>query len=197
MRRQIGPAARPETAFAAPAFQRFINRLNARLLGRIGGQIVNRLAVQHIAGANLNLVKAVQHIELGQRNAVNARRLDHLAHQHRIKPATAPLAPRHRAEFMAAFAQLLPDFIILLGRERPLAHPRGVGFGDAQHMIERGRAKPAAGRRLSGNGVGGGDKRICAVVNIKQHALRALKQNALTGAARLDPAIATPAPYRG
>ena len=58
---------------------------------------------------------------------------------------------------MAALAEALAYLIVLLGGERPLAHPRGIGLGDAQHMGQRRGANARANRGLAGNGVGGGD----------------------------------------
>ena len=64
-------------------------------------------------------------------------------------------------------AQVATDLVGELGRKRALAHPGGVGFDDAQHITDRARPQARSGRRLPGHGVGGGDKRIGAVVDIQ------------------------------
>ncbi len=58
---------------------------------------------------NLDLVKAVEHVELGQRDAVDAAGLDRLAHRDRVEPAAAPLASGDDAELAAALAERLAD----------------------------------------------------------------------------------------
>jgi hypothetical protein len=56
----------------------------------------------------LIVVEPVEHVELGQRDAGDARHGAGLAHQHRVEPAAAALAPGDGAEFMAALAQRWP-----------------------------------------------------------------------------------------
>jgi hypothetical protein len=56
-----------------------------------------------------------------------------MAQDHRIEPAAAPLATRHRAEFMPALAEALADGVFQLGGERPGADPGGIGLDDAEH----------------------------------------------------------------
>ena len=65
-----------------------------------------------------------------------------LAHQHRVEPAAAALAPGHGAEFVAALAEPLADRIVELGRERPRADPGGIGLDDAEHET-RGAEGPS------------------------------------------------------
>ncbi len=98
--------------------------------------------------------------------------------QRRGRPVTVPNS-RPRSPMR------LTDLVVLLGRERPLPHPRRVGLADAKHVADRGRAKTRAGRRLSGHRVGGGHERIGAVVDIQQRALRAFEQDALAFASLL------------
>ena len=100
-----------------------------------GGQVVKRLAIQMIADADLEFLHAVQHIQLGQRNAGDAVNLDGLAHQHGIKPATTPRPAGGGAELVAAFAQFLAHTVLQFGGKRPGANARGVGLGDAQYII--------------------------------------------------------------
>src|SRR6185437_11893999 len=97
------------------------------------------LAIQPIADADLDAVEAVENIELGQRQAMDAAGPHGLAHQHRVEPAAAPLAPGVDAEFPAAAADLLADLVGQFGRERALADPRRIGLADAEHIADRAR----------------------------------------------------------
>ena len=57
-----------------------------------------------------SLVETVEHVELGERNALDAVDGDGLAHQNGIEPAAAAaLAAGDDAEFMAARAEELAD----------------------------------------------------------------------------------------
>src|SRR5690606_32859862 len=110
-------------------------------------------------------------------------------HQHRIKPAAATLTPRDSAKLMATLTQTLPGFIAKFSRERTRADAGGIGFDDAQNIA--GCRWPDAGTtcRCAGNGVGAGDERIGSVIDIKQHALRALEQYAVAAFARFVEAL--------
>ncbi len=83
--------------------------------------MIQRRAVQLVAGADFYLRKTVQHIQLGERDAVHAAGDHGLAHQHRVEPAAAALAPGDGAEFLAALAQLFADSVFQFGGERSLA----------------------------------------------------------------------------
>ena len=101
-----------------------------------------------------------------------------LADQHRVEPAAAALAPGDGAELVAALAEPLADLVVELGRERAGADAGGVGLDDAEHEAGRRRAEAGAGRGGAGDGVGRGDERIGAVIDVEQHALRAFEQDA-------------------
>src|SRR5690606_38244967 len=97
LRRKIVPAARAGGG-ALPALERLVDRLDARLRALAGRQVVDDLAVEPVAGADLDFVHAVEHVELGQRDALDAVDGDGLAHQHRVEPAATALAPGNGAE---------------------------------------------------------------------------------------------------
>src|SRR5690606_35134653 len=177
LRRQIVPASRtPCRVF--PAFQRLIDRLDPRLRALACRQIINLLAVQPIAGADLDLVQPVENIEFGERNTVNAVGGHRLAHEHRIEPAAAALATGYGAEFAPLSAEELADFVILLRRERPLAYTSRIGLGYAEHITDRARTHAGSDCSLSGNRIRRGHKGIGAVIDIEQGALRTLEQDA-------------------
>ena len=143
---QIRPASRACGAIA-PALHGLVDRSAARLRIRGGRQIIENRAVQFIAGADLQFVKPVQHIQLGQRNPVDARGRTGLAHQNRVEPAAAPLAPGGRAELMAALAQPLAIGVVQFGRKRAFADAGRIGLHDAQHEVDGTRADPGARSR--------------------------------------------------
>jgi hypothetical protein len=83
--------------------------------------MVDFLAVQHVAGADLDGVEAVENVEFRQCEPGDAAGADGLTHQHRIEPATASLAAGVDTELLAAAADLLTDLVAEFGRERALA----------------------------------------------------------------------------
>src|SRR3546814_7648892 len=85
-----------------------------------------------VCSSDLDLLEAVENVELGQRDALDAGQLGSLAHHHRVEPAAAPLPARDHAELAAARAQQLAGGIGQLGRKGAAADTRGVGLGDAR-----------------------------------------------------------------
>ena len=155
-------------------------------------EVIERLPIEGVADADLQLFEAVEHVQLGQRHAGDARNRDGLADEHRVEPAAAALAPRYRAEFMAALPQLFAVGIVLFGGEGAAADAGRIRLDDAEHISDRIRPHAAAGRGLAGDDVGRRDERIGAVVDIEQHALRAFEQDA----AALGLGIAQGRPHR-
>ena len=168
-----------------PALEYGIDRLDAPLRVLPRRQPPDRLAVEPVAGAHIDLFQPVEHVELGEGDAIDARRLDRLAHHDGIEPAAAALSAGDSAELAPALADHLADGVRLLGRERPRADAGGIGLGDAEHIAERPRPDAGPGRRLRRHRVGGGDERIGAVVDVEHHPLRAFEQDALTRPPRL------------
>jgi hypothetical protein len=106
LRREIRPAARA-LGGVLPARHGPRRPASARLRAPpwADGRAARRRAV---AGADLERLEPVEHVELGQRDAVHARGLDAgLPHQCGVEPAAAALAARGGAEFMAPLAQAL------------------------------------------------------------------------------------------
>src|SRR6185437_8622081 len=103
------------------------------------------LAVQGVAGADLDLVEAIENIELGQREAIDAAGADGLTHQHGVEPADSPLASRVDAEFPATPADLFPNVVQQFRRKRPLADPGRISLADTEHIADP--ARPHAGSR--------------------------------------------------
>ncbi len=161
-----------------PALGGLVDRLDSGLGVLARRKIVDFAAVEAIADAELDLVEAVEDVELGQSDALDAAGADRLPHQHGVEPAAAARPAGDDAELLALGAERLADLVELLGRERPGADPRRVGLADAEHVADRVRAEARAGRRLRRHRVRRGDVRIGAVVDVEQRALRALEQDA-------------------
>src|SRR5690349_21319704 len=119
-----------------PAFERLVDGLDPRLLTLPRRKIIDHFAVEFVAGANLDLLEAIEDIELCERDPADAVIGNRLAHQHRVEPAATALAPGNRPELVTALAQELPDFILLFCREGPLADARRVRLGDAKHIMQ-------------------------------------------------------------
>src|SRR5690606_35286106 len=92
-----------------PTFEAFIDRLKTRLCALACRQIINHLAIEPVAVADLDLFHAIQNIELGECDAANAVGDNRLANKHGIKPATTALAARDSAEFVATRAKKFTD----------------------------------------------------------------------------------------
>src|SRR5439155_19009899 len=113
-----------------------VDRFHARLRALAGRQIVDIAAVQPIAHANLDFFEPVEDVELGQRQAVDAAGAHGLAHQHGVEPAATPRPSGDGAEFAPALADQAADLVFLLGRERSLSDPGGIGLADAEHIAD-------------------------------------------------------------
>jgi len=97
----------------------------------------NLLAVEPVAGADLDRVEAVQDVELGQRQSVDAAGPDRLADQHGVEPAAAARTAGVGAELAATLADLAAGLVVLLGRERALADAGRIGLAQAEHIADR------------------------------------------------------------
>ena len=69
--------------------------------------------------ADLDLVEAVEDVELGERNPVDAGSPDALSHQNGVEPTAPARPPRTVAEFIAALADPAADVVVELGGEGP------------------------------------------------------------------------------
>src|SRR5690349_13073322 len=142
------------------------------------------MSADAIAGANPDHLEAVEHVELGERDAGDAADRDRLTDEDRVEPAAAALSTGDRAEFVAALAELLADFIVLLGREWPRSDAGRVGLDDAEHETRGAGSHAAAWAGGACNGVGRSDERIGAVIDVEQNALRTFEQDSAAAALR-------------
>src|SRR5579862_3666622 len=128
-----------------------------------------------IADANLDLIEAVEDVELRQGQAVDAAGPHGLPYQHRVEPAATSGPPGYDAEFLAAFTQRASYFVLLLRRKRAFADAGCVGLADPEHVVDRAGAEPRSGRCLRRHRVRRGHERVGAVIDVEEGALRALE----------------------
>src|SRR3546814_16818756 len=110
------------------------------------GEIVENLAAQAIAGADANRLEPVEHVELGKRDAGDARHGAALAHQHRVEPTAAPLAPGHAAELMNELPERFAGLIGEVVGEGAATVTRRIGLGAAEHGADIRRTETQASR---------------------------------------------------
>src|SRR5690606_29776948 len=96
--RQFGEGACTLGAFA-PALELFPDRLQLGLRAHGEGKALDALAVEFVADADLDDLFAVEHVELGQGDAVDAVQLHSLTHHDGVEPAAAAPAAGVGAEF--------------------------------------------------------------------------------------------------
>ncbi|TYZ62153.1 hypothetical protein PybrP1_009624, partial [[Pythium] brassicae (nom. inval.)] len=143
-----------------PAVEHLV--LDDRLLEQlqVGRHAAEALAVVPVRDADLDLLEAREHVELGQvelREAVHHVRVAHLRD---VEPAAAARATGRRAELGADAAEVPADVVVQLGRERALAHARAVRLDNADDAVEPVR-------------------RDAAALNVEHRGIRALDEHAL------------------
>ncbi|KAG0927778.1 hypothetical protein G6F31_017929 [Rhizopus arrhizus] len=112
--------------------------------------------------------------------AGNAVQADRALQRGAVEPAATTRATGRGTVLGAAVTDALADFVVQFGRERAAADAGGVGLGDAQHVVDRIGADAGTGQCATDGGVGAGDVRVGAVVDVQQCALRTFEQHALT-----------------
>ena len=165
---------------------------------RVRGKLGQHAIADTIAGANVDRVQAVEHVELGQRQRVDAVDADRVADRHGVVPAAAARPPGRRAVLLTALPQSVADLAVQFRRQRTLADAGGVGLGDAEHAVNRLRRNAQAGARAADRGIRRCHVRIGPVIDVEHRALRALDQDAPAGAGRLverDRHVAGPAAH--
>lgn len=125
------------------------------------------LAIHQVLCADLHLVHARQHVQLGEvdlRDSVHHRRVLQLRN---VDPAASARATRRGSVLAAIGPQLLAHRVYQLTGKRALAHPSAVGLHDPSHVIDGLGRNAEPGADAADGGVGGGDVRIGAEVKIQ------------------------------
>src|SRR5512145_117043 len=168
-----------------PARKLLVARVAAFQLFGADRQNLGKVALELVADADLYRVDPVEYVELGDAQAGDAVQLDRALERRSVEPAGAPRPAGGGAEFLSALAQVLPDVVRELGRERPAADARRIRLCNADHIVQVVRADARAGRRGAGDAVRRGDERVRAVVDVEERALRAFEEQVLSGAVRM------------
>ena len=122
-------------------------------------------------------IDAGEDVELRDREAGEAVESHRVAERHEVEPAAAPGAASGGTELAARLAQAVAHLVVELRGEGAGAYPRDVGLGDAPGLVDVLRPHPRADAGRAGDGVGRGDERIGAVVDVEQRALGAFEQH--------------------
>ena len=157
------------------------NILNLDLLNnvRISGERAGRplSAGQHVRHTNLDLVKVIKHIQLGQVESSVVVDGVRVAGQNEIQPAAAALAACGDAELAADALQLVAVGVELLGGEGAAADAGGVGFYDSDHVLDAGGVEGEGLDSTAEAGGGGGDEGVGAVVEVEHEGIGTLDEN--------------------
>ena len=103
------------------------------------GEVIDPFAIQFVGHADLNLIEFIQHIQLGDGEAIEAVHLNGVATDHPVESSRASPAPAGGgSEFTAALRQLIVEAPAQFGRERPLTDAGGVGLGHTDDPVDQG-----------------------------------------------------------
>ena len=133
-------------------------------------------AVEFVAGADFDAVEGVESVEVGDREVVDAVDHSRVPDGDGVEPTAAAGASGGCAEFATHPVEHVADSLVFCG-EWAFADAGGVGFYHAQHAVDVVRGYARAGAGATGGGVGTGNVRVSAVVDIEEGALGAFKQD--------------------
>eukprot|EP00968_Pinguiococcus_pyrenoidosus_P022317 scaffold3144_cov260-Pinguiococcus_pyrenoidosus.AAC.4 len=140
---------------------------------QIAGHVLDSRALVLVRYADLDLVQAGQHVQLGEverREPIDLRREAHLRH---IQPA-APSGPSRRGSKLPSHTtEPLSDVVLLLGREGAVSHTRAVGLHGSPDAADRARRDAEAGAHRTDAWVGARDVGIGACIDAKPSRVQA------------------------
>ena len=112
-----------------------------------GGEVFDPFPIQFVGHTNLKFVEFVQHIELGDGQAIKAVHTNGIASDHTVEPTAAPAAAGGGAELTTSVAEMIVEAAIEFGGEWPFSNSGCVGLGHTDHPVDQGRphASPNAG----------------------------------------------------
>jgi hypothetical protein len=166
-----------------PSGQGFVHGLaGGQVTFRLAGTVIDGLALTVIGGADFQFIQTAEHIQLGDGQPVSPlRRTALFKITVSSQPQRAPAAGG-RAKFGAGLLEWSPISSNNSDGERTRPHAGGVGLDDPDHAIDGPGSDAAAAAGIAGNGIGGGHKRVSAVIDVQMGALGAFKQDLFTGA---------------
>ncbi len=104
------------------------------------------LVLPPVAGTDLDLFEAVEHVELGDREPGEAVQPRGVAEGHRVEPAAAAAAAGGGAVLTADRHQPLAELVVQLHRKRAGAHRGSIRLDHAEHVLDRLRRQARACR---------------------------------------------------
>lgn len=144
-----------------------------------GGEVIHRAISEVIGSTNIEFHHVDEGVEPGDDETAQGVEPGGVAEGDEIEPATAAGSTGGRAVFVALLADLVTDFVVLLGGERAFSDASGVGFADAECVVDVPGADSGAEACAAGGGVAAGDIGIGAVVEVEECSLRAFEEDAV------------------
>ena len=142
-------------------------------------EFVDHFPVQLVVGADGDFVQIAQHVQLGQGDVGCGLHLNAIAGGYQIDGAD----PAGTAGLRTVLEARLPEGVRFgtehLTDEGAFAHAGGVGFHNADDLVDLGGGQTGTHRGVSGDGVGGGGVGVNAVVQIPQSTQLGFKQDFL------------------
>lgn len=155
------------------------------LLCSVGNEFVDHFPVQLVVGADGDFVQIAQHVQLGQGDVGRGLHLNAVAGGNKVDGAD----PAGTAGLRAVLEARLPEGVRFgtehLTDEGAFAHAGGVGFHNADDLVDLGGGQTGTHRSVGGNGIGRGGVGVDAVVQIPQRAQLGFKQDLLPSACAL------------
>ena len=148
-------------------------------------ELVDHFPVQLIVGADGDFIQIAQHVQLGQGNVGRGLHLNAVAGGNQVDGANPAGTAGLRAVLEARFPKGIRLSAEHFADEGAFAHAGGIGFHNADNLVDFGGGQTGTHRGVSGNGVGGSGVRVNAVVQIPQRAQLGFKQNLLPFRLRL------------
>src|SRR5262245_10292942 len=119
-----------------PPRHRLVDRLASGELSDIRRKLGERASAAGVRRADVDALEAVEHVELRQRQAVEAVDARGVADGDRVVPAASARAAGDCAIFAPALPQPVAHFAGELGGERYIHNARGIRHDDAQISAE-------------------------------------------------------------
>ena len=101
-----------------PARQRLVRNLDLRQNLQVGGKAIELLTVEAVGGCDLELVKVVEDVELGQVDGGVVIAGVRMLNDDEVEPAAPALAAGGDTDFVADGLELFADGVELFGGER-------------------------------------------------------------------------------
>jgi hypothetical protein len=148
-------------------------------------EAVDLHAVNLVARSNLDLLKAVEDVELGE--VERSVPIDHgrVTHDHEVEPTTTPSASGDGTVLGTNLLEGLADGAEVFGGERTAADTGRVRLDDTDDLLDGERRDTEAGDDTADRGRRGGHEGVRAVVDVEHERVGALDEDALARSQRV------------